>query len=208
MSCALAALDLPGAHVIASLCRLPACCPVVLECCARCAKVPEQFSWTRSRKPHPILSRCRALCGVPCFGDCDQRTGQFIGGEPITADGDHQLAKLLHFCLPFRFSHPLLSASRQPGAKTLILIKSRNCQCSSCFVPCSQEGEMRTGEDEKLAGDQRYPQQRAALSAVLNRLPAHAWVRLQHLSPDGWKVRSLASFGVACVDKPRYGVSH
>jgi hypothetical protein len=67
---------------------------------------------------------------------------------------------------------------------------------------------MRTHEHEELAGDQRNPQQRTALSTILHRLPAHAWVRLQHIPPDGWKVGSLASFGVAGVDKPRDGVSH
>jgi hypothetical protein len=75
-------------------------------------------------------------------------------------------------------------------------------------VPGSQKGEMRAQEHEELAGDQGNPQQGTALSAVLHRLPKHAWMRLQHISPDGWKVRSPAFFGVARVDKPCDGVSH
>ena len=43
---ALAPLDLPGAHVIASLCRLPAVagCPVALERRECCAEIPEQLA--------------------------------------------------------------------------------------------------------------------------------------------------------------------
>jgi len=67
---------------------------------------------------------------------------------------------------------------------------------------------MRTQEQEELAGDQRNPQQGAVLSTVLHRLSAHARMRLQDIHPDGWKVRSLASFGIAGVDKPGDGVSH
>ncbi len=52
---ALASLDLPCAHVIASLCRLPAIagCPVALERCEGCAEMPEQFAGTGSRKTSP-----------------------------------------------------------------------------------------------------------------------------------------------------------
>lgn len=67
---------------------------------------------------------------------------------------------------------------------------------------------MRAKEDEDLTGDQGNPQLRTVLSYILHRLPAHVWVRLQHIPPDGWKVGSLASFGVAGVDKPRDGFFH
>lgn len=52
MSGALASLDLPRAHVIASLCRLPAIvrCPVVLERYAGCVQASEQLAGTGSRK--------------------------------------------------------------------------------------------------------------------------------------------------------------
>ncbi|BAB52122.1 mll5731 [Mesorhizobium japonicum MAFF 303099] len=52
MSGAFSALDLPRAHVIASLCRLPAIvgCPVVLERCDCCGEMPEQFAGTCFRK--------------------------------------------------------------------------------------------------------------------------------------------------------------
>ncbi len=67
---------------------------------------------------------------------------------------------------------------------------------------------MRAKEDEDLTGDQGNPQLRTVLSYILHRLPAHVWVRLQHIPPDGWKVGSLASFGVARVDKSRDGIFH
>lgn len=52
MSGALASLDLPRAHIMPSLCRLPAIvgCPVVLERCEGCAQMPEQFAGTGFRK--------------------------------------------------------------------------------------------------------------------------------------------------------------
>lgn len=55
MSGALAALDLPSAHVIASQSRLQAieCRPVVLNRCEGCAEMPKQFAGTCSRKTSP-----------------------------------------------------------------------------------------------------------------------------------------------------------
>jgi len=55
MSSALASLDLPGAHVIASLCRLPAIVgrPVVLERYEGCAEMSKQLAGTGSRKTSP-----------------------------------------------------------------------------------------------------------------------------------------------------------
>ena len=55
LPCALATLDLPGAHVIASQSRLPAIVsrPVALERREGCAEIPEQFAGTRSRKTSP-----------------------------------------------------------------------------------------------------------------------------------------------------------
>lgn len=49
---AVASLDLPCPHVIASLCRSPAivCCPVALERREGCAEMPEQFAGTCFRK--------------------------------------------------------------------------------------------------------------------------------------------------------------
>lgn len=67
---------------------------------------------------------------------------------------------------------------------------------------------MRTQEHEELAGDQGDPQEGTALSAVLHWLSAHAWVHLQHISPDGWEIRSLAFFGIARVDELSDGISH
>ncbi|ANN57216.1 hypothetical protein A9174_10915 [Mesorhizobium loti NZP2037] len=66
MSGSLAALDLPGAHVIASQSRLPAIvgCLIALERYAGCAEMPEQLAGTGSRKtslhawPMPHASRC------------------------------------------------------------------------------------------------------------------------------------------------------
>ncbi|RWM04088.1 MAG: hypothetical protein EOR68_04070 [Mesorhizobium sp.] len=72
----------------------------------------------------------------------------------------------------------------------------------------SPERKIRTQEHEELAGDQGNPQQGAVLAAVLHRLSERAGMRFQHISPDGWKVRSLASLSVAGVDKPRDGISH
>ena len=55
MPAALAALDLPRAHVIASWRRLPAMvgCLVALERRYGCAEMPEEFAGTCSRKTSP-----------------------------------------------------------------------------------------------------------------------------------------------------------
>lgn len=55
MSSAFAALDLLGAHIIASQSRLPAivCCLVALERYVGCAEMPKQFAGTGSRKTSP-----------------------------------------------------------------------------------------------------------------------------------------------------------
>ena len=66
MSSALASLDLPGAHVIASLCRLPVIvgCLVALERYPGCFQMLEQFAGIGSRKtslhasPMPHALRC------------------------------------------------------------------------------------------------------------------------------------------------------
>ena len=55
MSGALAALDLPGAHIMPSPCRLPAIVgrPVVLERYEGCAEMSKQLAGTGSRKTSP-----------------------------------------------------------------------------------------------------------------------------------------------------------
>jgi hypothetical protein len=52
---ALAALDLPAAHVMPSQSRLPAVvrCLVALQCCVGCAEMPKQLAGSRFRKTSP-----------------------------------------------------------------------------------------------------------------------------------------------------------
>jgi len=81
MPAALAALDLPRAHVIASPRRLPAMvgCLVALERRYCCAEMPEDFAGTCSRKTRPTLGPCLTLSCVFRFGDGHERAGEFVG---------------------------------------------------------------------------------------------------------------------------------
>jgi len=121
---ALAAFDLPCAHIMPSPCGLM---PVARRLVAPerrpcCGQLPVQFG-----APVPERTRPHAwpmpLRGLLRLGQHDQRAGQFIGAERVSPRGDDELAKLLYLaalevtslvlkCLQFGIKVPWLAHRR------------------------------------------------------------------------------------------------